>query len=73
MDALLVPEMPLLLLYSSLCFQMRLAIADLTELLLVYLLFPVGGDGQFFRYEKRLTLFCRGRLPQSSSCRRIGL
>ena len=67
MDALLVPEMPLLLLDTTLGLQLHSAIGNPGQLLLMYFLFPIEIISLYFRYDRILTLFDQGRLQLSSS------
>ena len=67
MDALLVPEMPLLLLDTTLGLQLHFAIGNPVQLLLMYFLLPITIISSCFRYDRMLTLSDQGRLRLSSS------
>ena len=67
MDALLVPEMPLLLLDTTLGLQLHFAIGNPGQLLLMYFLLPITVISLHFRYDRMLTLSDQGRLQLSSS------
>ena len=61
MDALLVPEMPLLLLDTTLGLQLHSAIGNPGQLLLMYFLLPITMISLYFRYDRMNAYLIRSR------------